>query len=78
MHEIDGPAGTRATVTLTTPLADDGTIEDGDRAGAASGALVAVGLLAAPYRRLVISAVEWQSDMTAQITLVDEAAALWA
>ncbi len=68
-HEIDGATGTRARLAFASPIS---------ATGLADGALAIVGRLGREMRRLIVFSIEPREDLTASLTLVDEAPELWS
>ncbi len=81
-HALSNATGTSDLLTFTTPFADDtmtgSDYDDGIISEVSDGVLVAVGPLGEEYLRLLITEIMPSADMTARITMVDEAPALWA
>lgn len=70
--EITGASDEVSTVSFATPFTDPGTSQlDVD-------CLCAVGPLGSEYRRLIVSGIQPEDDLSAKITFVDEAPELWA
>ncbi|MEL6100484.1 MAG: phage tail protein [Pseudomonadota bacterium] len=68
-HELTGSTGDTRVLTFTSEISD---------AGIASGDLVLVGPLQSEVRRAIVFAMTPQDDLTAEITMVDEAPEIWA
>lgn len=69
VHPIANPAGSASRLEFATPIPSSG-IE--------GGTLAAVGRLGSEYLRLIVFSVMPRPDLEASLTLVDEAAELWA
>jgi len=68
-HELTGLTGQTSTLTFDSEIAD---------AGVAIGDLVLVGPLQSEVKRAIVFAVNPQQDLTAEVTMVDEAPEIWA
>lgn len=69
VHPLTGASGYSGVVTFATPYDDDNTIEDGN--------LLVVGITGNEYKRLIVTEIAPGRDLTATLTLVDEAPKLW-
>ena len=82
VHEISTATGETDTLDLATPVSDDthagGPFDSGAIADIGPGALVSVGQLGREFRRLIVTEITPQQDLTAQLTMVDEAPDLTA
>ncbi len=75
-HALSNVTGSTATITLATPITDDGTIKGFADTDDEHGCLVTVGQLGSEYLRLVVAAIIPTKDLKASLVLVDEAPAL--
>ena len=81
-HEISNLAGLTRTITFTTPFANQtmtaGPFDSGTVYEIEAGCLVAIGPLGREYIRLIVTEIAPGEDLTARLTMVDEAPELWA
>lgn len=75
-HALTGVTQDTATITLATPIADDGTIKGFDDTNAQHGCLITSGRLGSEYLRLLVAAIIPTKDMKCTLMLVDEAPTL--
>lgn len=82
VHALTNATGTTDVLTFTTPFADATTTGSSyDPATihkVMAGCLVAIGPLGEEYKRYIVSDVLPGADLTARLTLIDEAPELWA
>ena len=81
-HEISNTAGFTSTITFTTPFANQtmmaGPFDSGTVYEIEAGCLVAIGPMGREYLRLIVTEIMPGEDLTARLTMVDEAPELWA
>jgi hypothetical protein len=81
VHEISNTSGRTATLTFTTPFADDTTtgspFDSGSIHEVEPGCIVSIGPLTEEYLRMIVMGISPGKDLTARLTLVDEAPELW-
>lgn len=75
-HAIKDAEGEKALITLTTPIADTAVIEGFDDTNNESGCLIVSGDIGSEYKRLLVSGITPNADLTFSLTLVDEAPSL--
>jgi hypothetical protein len=75
-HQISTASAETDTVTLTTPVADSGEIDDLVSTDYRNGSLVVVGDLGSEYKRMLVSNISPAADLSFSLTLVDEAPGL--
>ncbi|MEO0720855.1 MAG: hypothetical protein AAFY43_01765, partial [Pseudomonadota bacterium] len=68
-HELSNPSESTNVLTLLTPAVSTAVHQD---------ALIAVGPLGSETVRVILTSVEPQDELTARLTLVDEAPQIWA
>lgn len=68
VHELTNQTGEAATLTFEEPIVADGL---------ELGCLVSVGPLGRPFQRLIVTNIDPREDLTAVLTMVDEAPQLW-
>jgi hypothetical protein len=76
MHALANGTGETQDLFLATPIANVATIEGFVDTGGESGCLVVSGDVGTEYRRLLVSVINANADLTFSLTLVDEAPAL--
>lgn len=74
VHALSNAAGETATLTLAVPVPKE--IVAG-RSAIDVGCLVVTGTLGREYRRMIVSEIRNGKNLTAQLTLVDEAPEIW-
>lgn len=82
-HALSNVDGTTATLTFATPFADDtwtsgSPYDSGAVHDVEPGCIVAVGPLDQEYIRLIVTEISPGPELTARLTMVDEAPELWA
>jgi hypothetical protein len=73
VHQVSEATGETDTITLVTPVADDGTIDALEDTEYISGAQLVCGGMESIYSRLLVAEISPDRDMTYRLTLVDEA-----
>lgn len=73
VHQVSDSTGETDTVTLVTPVTDDGTIDALEDTEYISGAQLVCGGMETIYSRLLVAELSPERDMTYRLTLVDEA-----
>ncbi|MGF7005788.1 hypothetical protein [Aminobacter sp. BE322] len=83
IHALSNPAGETDTLTFVAPVPDE-TTEGGPFDGGpliskiSEGCLVVAGTLGHEFKRLIVTEIANGKDLTANLTLVDEAPQLWS
>jgi hypothetical protein len=82
VHPVSNSNGKTNVLTLETPVADSLTagsfFDKGNIPEIATGCLVVVGDVEKQYKRMIVTEIESGPDMTASLTLVDEAPEIWS
>ena len=75
-HQISNASSDTDTLTLSTPIADPGTIVGLNEGNGTYGCMLTVGRVASEYRRVLVSGITPTKGLMCTLTLVDEAPAL--
>lgn len=82
VHALSNASGRSNLLTFATPFPDEttsgGPFDPGTISKVTRGCLISVGPLGEEYVRMIVTEILPSRDLTAQITMVDEAPELWA
>jgi len=82
VHALSNPTGETDNLTFATPVTNpagpQSIYDKGSVLQIATGCLVVIGILGRQYKRMIVSDVAPGQDLSATLTLVDEAPGLWS